>query len=397
MHNLIKYVLTCCLALLVIFGFSKLQINDTLERATIDLREMNLAPKTGASNRIILVLIDDETIKKLNNGPKISRNFLATLNNRLSRAKPAAIGYDIYFRDPSYANVDKALARSFWQSPAYSIGILRNSGIKPPIKLFEKSLKGIGIANFPAGMVGTRVSTANLYYETRSKTETFAALLYRAATGNDASAVVGSTWHWPTLGLIKFSPYFEKNDSILIRYISTQDNQEQEKDTFKAFSAYLVANGSVPLSNFKNKIVLVGKTHEGSVNTYLIPFSEKFADFSQMNSTMIYANILNQLLTGQFYYGLKNVQKWFYVLLIVLVVSALVIFLTPFRASIFFVFIILGIIISALYAFHSAGIVLPIILPVVAAVSAFYIGILVNSLARKIYMRKRADDVNEEI
>lgn len=381
MFKLIKFLLVAVVAIGATYGLSLLQFTQDLENATIDLRILAFAPETEASDRVVMVWLDEDTMSKLPYRSPVPRDFLRKLNDQLAKASPTAVAYDIYFKDPSFKAADRALAKSLSRSNAYAVEPMRNSSdgkfegvVDPPMDLFMKALKGAGLADLPIGAFDTKVRKARFSYDTdKGATPTLAALLYETATGTKADAAVHAGSH--------FTPYFGDDGSLLIRYAGPPSTVGAGSNSFKVFSAGLVADGVVPASWFKDKIVLVGAAYDDLMDAYPTPYYSRSTDFARMNGVEIHANVLSQLLTGSFYRGFAPWQLWLMVAVLAALCAACVLFLSPFKAGPIVVVAAAAVPAVAVYVFKDAGVVVPVVLPIIGVVLVLGLGILVRALA----------------
>lgn len=373
--KLIKILLVAIVAIAGTFGLSFLQFTHDLENATIDLRELAFAPETDASDRIVMVWLDEATMAKLPYRSPVPRDFLKKLNDRLARAKPAAIGYDIYLKDPSFGGADRALAASLARTNAYAVEPLRTGDVvDPPLPLFAKALKGMGLADLPIGAFDTKVRKAKLAYDTdQGSVPTFAALLYEAVIGTKADDAVASKRY--------LTPYFQGDRAVLIRYAGPPSGVGKNTNKFKVFSAKLVADGVVPREWFRDKIVLVGAAYDDLMDAYPTPYYSRSTDFARMNGVEIHANVLNQLLTGSFYYGVLPWQLWLIVAVLAVGCAVLLLTLSPLKAGPLVIAIAAAVPVAAVFAFKGAGVVLPVVLPFIAIAIVLGVGIMVRALS----------------
>jgi adenylate cyclase len=389
MKKYLSLLTVSIIAIAIVLGLGELRIVDDLESTSLDLRELAFAPETSVSNRIVMVWLDESTMSELPYRSPVPRDFLKKLNDQLMRAGPAAIGYDVYLKDPSFPKLDRALADSLSRTNAYAVMPMRppdKPGIEgivdPPMKMFKKSLEGLGLADLPIGAFDTKVRGARLSYATdEGKTPTFASLLFNAATGSDSLEAVSAKWHWPSLGIFKFTPFFKGDDVILIRFVGPPSKRGEGINKFKVAPAKLVADGVLPLKWFQDKIILVGAAYSDMMDAYPTPYYGRATGFARMNGVEIHANVLNQFMTGQFYYGLKSWHKWLLVVVLVFMAATLALFVSPVRAAVAIIGMIVIVPTFSVFAFRGGGVVVPIVVPLMAIASAFGVGVIVRALS----------------
>jgi len=94
--------------LLGAFG-NQIKYVNRFEYLADDLRMIAFTPQVDIHRRVMVVTIDETTIKQFKHRSPINRAFLAKLLARLNEAKPAAIAIDILFDSPTEPDEDEAL------------------------------------------------------------------------------------------------------------------------------------------------------------------------------------------------------------------------------------------------------------------------------------------------
>lgn len=329
-----------------------------LENQFFDWRQAFTAPHTIASDQIVMVWLDEATMKELPYRSPVPRDFLTTLNEKILAAGPKAIGYDIFFQDPTIPIVDQELAKSFSKGPVYSVMPRQETGfVDHPLPLFEKSLKGVGLADLPFNAFDATVRQARYSFQTaEGETLTFAALLSQATSS------------YQELRTKNQEPQY-------IRFASPPHSIGSEKNVFKTFSAKLVAQGLVPASWLKDKIVLVGAAFENGQDAYLTPYYNRVYGYPRMFGVEIHAHILNQLLTNQFYkplagslFVLRHILPTFFAV-------AAAIFFPVWGSILLAVFLLAGIMVSGFFVFEHWAWIVPIVLPMTGVVLGYALSV----------------------
>ena len=199
----------------------------------------------------------------------------------VSRGRPAAIGLDILFAEPSgYGEADdQALAAGIKRAGnvvlAAALTEVREprfdkKDLKPPIPLVREGAVGFGIVNFDfdADAFIRRASLSERHQD--REIPSFDMLLLREA----AKAGIRSSGIFP-------------GQSFLINY-------RGEPRTFRTIPYYQVIRGEVPPDAFTGKIVLVGATSHVLHDLFPTPF----APTSNMPGVEVHANVLETLLLG---------------------------------------------------------------------------------------------------
>ncbi|MBI4126268.1 MAG: adenylate/guanylate cyclase domain-containing protein, partial [Deltaproteobacteria bacterium] len=144
---------------------------------------------------------------------------------------------------------------------------------------------------------------------------------------------------------------------------------------FKTYSAVLVAKGLVPTAWLENKIVLIGAGYADLKDAYHTPYYAKLTNYVRMNGVEVHANILNSLLTQQFYTHLTSWQQWLLIFVGVILIAAAVLNASPWKSSGVYVIVVTGIVVGAVVAFQRMAIIVPIVVPFTGATVSFGLGL----------------------
>jgi adenylate cyclase len=372
------------------YVFSNLKAISDLEDQTVDIREIAFAPETTPSPDIVMVWLDESTMSALPYRSPVPRDFLASLNSKISSAGAKLIAYDVFFRGRSFAEADDKLKASLAASNAYAVMPARPCPAETPISLecveypdedFASSLKGIGLAALPFSAFDSTVRTTRFSFDTaEGDVPSFADLLLKAATGRTAAEVLSAKETWPKLGFIRTTPFLDANDSTLIRFAGAPGKVGSKDNAFKIYSAALVEKGLIPSDWLKDKIVMVGAAYDDATDAYLTPYYKKLTGFSRMNGVEIHANILSSLMTGQFYYIFERWQRWLGTIAPVVIISICAMFLSPLRSGLIFMALLALDAVFAVLVFRSKGIVAPIVLPAAGLTVSFGVGLGLRAL-----------------
>jgi len=366
----------------IVWGLSHLKVFDSLEAQTFDLRQIAFAPETKVSPDIAMIWLDEQTMKDLPYRSPVPRDFLTELNNKLLEAEPKLIAYDIFLKDPSFPDLDTALAGSLSNGPVYAVMPMRPDGhVDLPLPLFREAIDGVGLADLPFNPFDSVVRYARYNFSTDiGRTPSFAALIYEKATGKSAANAISDESHWPQIGSLKFTPFVKPSGGTFIRFAGPPSKIGGQTNAFKVFPAHLVAKGLVPAEWLKDKIVLVGAAYEDLQDAYLTPYFAKFTDYARMNGVEIHANILSSLLTGQYYYTFEPWQMWSLTSLIIIILAAAATSYSPFKSSFIFLAGVAIFIALATLCFRRWGVAVPVIAPASGAVTSFGLGLGLRAL-----------------
>ena len=233
------------------------------------------------SSPIVIVAIDENSFDALGLAWPWPRAIHAQLIDTLSRARPAAIGLDIVFAEPSPYGPedDQALARAIAENRHVVLGaaltVTREHGfvkenLNPPIRPVRDGARGFGYVNFDSD-VDAFVRRALLTHRYQgSDVAAFDLHLYRLI------AQAGTTGHPLSQGA-----------EIIINY-------RGGPRTFVSVPYQWVLAGYVPLADFAGKIVLVGASTPVLHDVFPTPFAPR----GDMPGVEIHANALETLLKG---------------------------------------------------------------------------------------------------
>ncbi|MFH1654243.1 MAG: adenylate/guanylate cyclase domain-containing protein [Pseudomonadota bacterium] len=385
-----KLLLLIVIVLMITFGLSFFKSVNDLENYTYDLRQISFAPETKISPDIVMVWLDEATMSKLPYRTPIPRDFLATLHEKIWSASPKLIAYDIFFKDSSFSKDDEMLAQAFAGTNVYSVVPVRREGceifdkfgtterkemkedlygcVDTPLPLFMNVLKGIGLADLPFNAFDQVVRKATFEFNTdRGRTLSLAALLFESLTNKKVNDVV------PVRA-------FDKHHRVFIRFAGPPTVVGEKGSPFKVFSAALVAKGLIPQGWLKDKIVLVGASYSDLKDAFLTPYYSSTHKFAKMNGVEIHANILNDLLNGQFYDLISPVIEYAFIILIVILLGVASLFISPWKTTFTTLFVAIGIFAIAIFAINKFAIITPVITPVIAAMLAAGLGMVLRAL-----------------
>ncbi len=368
-RNLIAVVAIAVAATLAAAALSRLRAVRDLESVAYDLRVLAFAPPTKPSDAIVLVWLDEATMQGLPYRSPVPRDFLATLHGAIMKAQPWMVAYDVFFKDPSFPDADRALERAIAGTTTYAVAPMREDGaVDRPLPAFAELLTGVGLADLPFNPFDATVRTARLRYATKEGPfPTFAALLATAAAGDSAEAAIRDEAKAPGIGPLSTTPFLGDGGEFFIRFSAPPGKSGSAENAFKSYSAALVAKGLIPAAWLAEKIVLVGAAYEDLKDTYATPYFARATRFARMSGVELHANILSSLLTGQFYYALRPWQGVALLLAVSLLVALPSALAGPFRAALAALGVAALEVAGAVACFRAFGVVLPVVSPLIAA------------------------------
>ena len=370
MKKIIPIIIVSVFCVVVGLFISRIDIVQNIDNLIVDANIRYFSPETKASDKIVIIFLDETTMKDLPYRSPVPRDFLFKLNEKILAAG-RAVGYDIFFKDPTIPSFDEKLATSFKKGPVFAVsaGKFDDAGKEfedLPMDLFLNSLKGTGLADLPFSSSDSTVRFAKFDFDYNGNIHhSFVAKLYNATTGGNALANL----HDPTRALskygIKYLPYFvadaKGSENTRIRFVGPPSKIGNDDNLFKIFPASIVANGLIPSDWLKDKIVLVGAAYEDGTDAYITPYYSARYKYERMPGVEIHANILNQLLTKQFYYEIPQYAMIIGFIFLGLIGGLFFLYGPMWRGIIGIIFLTLLMTVKIVLAFNFYGIVLPFI------------------------------------
>ncbi|MFA6161357.1 MAG: adenylate/guanylate cyclase domain-containing protein [Patescibacteria group bacterium] len=267
-----------------------------------------------ADARIVIVAIDDAAMARLGRWPW-PRAIHGELIEKLSVAKPLAIGYDVNFPEVSDEENDKALAQALRDAGNVVLPIelsLSISGSKvmyettrvlTPIPLIATAAARLGHTNTPQDADGV-VRRIPLYAVSSDGSKIPAFSLQIAQAGAERRledalrTFLGRT----------------KDASLIVNY------PDAPRHGFVTISAADVIDGKVDSKVFEGKIIMVGATAPDLHDEQLVPTSVS----QPMPGIEIHASILNTLLQQNYLRELPSIVVVLWLLLVGLLLGLIV-------------------------------------------------------------------------
>jgi len=379
---LLRALVIACVSALLAWGLMHFRTARDIEETTFDIRALAFAPETTASDKVVMVWLDEPTMRGLPYRSPIPRDFLARLHLKILAARPWLVAYDIFFKDPSFPDADREFIGALRSGPAYAIVPRRPDGkVDMPLPEFMEALTGVGLADLPFNPFDSTVRKAKFSFTTdRGPMDSYAAMIFLGATGISAEQSIREQARVPGAGPFAATPYAGDGE-VYIRFAGPPGRIGGEGNAFKIYSASMVEKGLVPAAWLKDKIVLVGASYEDLKDAYLTPYYARATDYERMTGTEIHANILSSLLTDQFYFVLEPWQAAAWTFLAALIVSTAAVLLSPWRSAVVFAAVIVASLAAAALAFRSCAVVLPIVSPIAGGIISFGTGLGWRALA----------------
>lgn len=331
---------------------------DGMENMALDARFKMRGPAAHADT-IAIVSIDDASIERLGRWPW-RRDVHGRLVSVLKKAGARAVLFDVLFTEADKEH--PAADRRFGAENVRAGTVVLDS--------FFSGVTGEGMPTgltLPVASIGTGVATgfANFYPEmdgltrkARLVVQTENALVPSLAVQGIARAL-GST---PENVLADTRIAMDQYQEILINFAGGYQ-------TFPYYSFHKVLDGSVPVSAFKDKIVLVGGTATALFDVTPVTFGHVFPGVE------IHANVVSNILRGDY---LRPVSGWmtlFLIILFTLLPAVIIGRFSPLAAGMWSGGVCLLFIVVCQLVFTHAHIVLACVAPLIGFLMSF-IGIL---------------------
>ncbi|TFY91580.1 CHASE2 domain-containing protein [Pseudomonas nabeulensis] len=277
-HGLVREWLWIGLLLLPITAYLSLSSGLALNTVLYDnLRRLTPLP---VDPRILLVTIDDPSLKKLGPWPW-PRSLHADLIDRLSAGQPAAILFDVIFSEPGDPANDKRLSDAVCNAGNVLLPLVREGAASygQPLPLL-KCAKGVGHINVEADSDGV---IRRLYMREGPAGATAPQLAWLAYE------MMAEPSPMPGEPLTSASRNWHREHAIRIPFIGPHTH-------FPSVSYVSVLNGEVPPGLLRDRLILVGATESGMGDRFVTPLSSTAGTTAGVD---IQANILNGLLQGR--------------------------------------------------------------------------------------------------
>jgi len=402
-----------------LLGVYSLRPLDRLDAFQHDLL-VEMFPATGVDDRVVIVDIDEKSLKEVGRWPWPRTQTAALTSALLSNYGVASVGYDMVFAEPDNSSglgvleslaagplasdtafnrrmpefrnqldYDGHLAQALSEGESV-LGYYFNFaavpeivGVLPPPLIACDRLREVGIQ--PITATGYNANLARLH-TAASKAAFFnswpdfdgvnrrvpmvleyagqcygslSLLTTQAAMGASNPTVVPSDGlHPPALDLDGMRIPLAQDGTTIVPY---------RRDAFPYVSATDVLNGRVPASVLEGRVVLIGSSAPGIMDLRVTPLSEVFPGVE------IHANVISGLLDGTLLWqpqGLKTIMVWVSFIggLLLAVILPMT---TPMRASLLSILLIAIWMLAASMAWFHGHVSLPIAVPVINVLGLF--------------------------
>ena len=258
------------------------------------------------SERVVIVTVDDHSLETLGRWADWPRQYYAQLLERLREAGARTVGFDISFAEPSADDqllVDAIRKAKNVVLPVMGADCLQNARSSGSIASCRQLLKPHpSLSELPISL-----GHVNAYPSPAGTIRWFPALIAEAdgseAVPAFALTIVAEYLRLPDTDLAPQNGQInlanrhipvDRAGRILINYAGLPF-QVSGSPTFKIIPFAHIINGEFEPSDVQGKIVLVGVTASGLVDTYLTPVSG-----TEMSGVEIWANAIEMILTQRF-------------------------------------------------------------------------------------------------
>ncbi|OPA82311.1 ATPase [Pseudomonas fluorescens] len=289
-HGLVREWLWIGLLLLPITAYLSispgLAFNNTLYDSLRRLTPLSADP------RILLVTIDDPSLKKLGQWPW-PRRVHADLIDRLSAAQPAGILFDVIFSEPGDPASDKRLADAVCNAgnvvlPLAPDDVVSYSQARAQILPVLKCARGVGHINVEADSDGV---VRSLYLREGPADATVPHLVWQAYT------ISGQPAQMPGAPQEPITQDWQRAHAVRIPFIEPGSH-------FRSVSYVSVLQGEIPPEQLRDHLILVGATASGMGDRFFTPLSSTVGTTAGVE---IQANVLNGFLQDR---SLVDVPGW---------------------------------------------------------------------------------------
>ncbi|HMK60591.1 MAG TPA: CHASE2 domain-containing protein [Dissulfurispiraceae bacterium] len=279
-----RYLAGLCLAMALFCALDYLGVFVWLNNYLYDLA-FRVRGAENASGRIVLVVINDDTLERYGRWP-IPRRFYAELLGRLNNAD--AVGFDIIMSEPT--GDDAIMADAIKRHGRVVLSSLFTGKLSVLYPASGITGARIGHVHLETGIDGVVREVRNKLVSRNAELLSLSAVLFETATGIIFQTNTGQDSWRKGAGLVQAGP-------LLINY-------RGDPGTYVQMPIQDVLDGKCPLSSFAGKVVIVGVAASGMGSEVRTPF---FAHRQLMSSVEVQANAVDTLLLQN---AIKPMPAW---------------------------------------------------------------------------------------
>ncbi len=323
---------------------------------------------------IVIIEIDDKSIEEFGRWPW-TRGYHAALLEILNNNKPKAITFDIIFSEPQFEHpeedqllayaskkLDNVFFASFFtldEGKPKRHSLLKAKTLTLPLPGLLESAKGVGFVNSPPEADG-KVRRIPLFIEYEGK----------SYPSLDIMAVA----EYLDTDVAKLNIPHNKNGMMWINYAGGFQKINRVSFSDIAYSFDQIKKGQKPqvdLTQFKDRIVLIGLTAVGSEDLWPTPFSPVYPGVG------IRASAINTILQKNFLYQIDRFINFLILLLFGASLGIVIPRRNPFQGLSIFIILIFGFVLIAIALFSFLNIWVGVVTPLIL-LSVAYLAITIN-------------------
>ncbi|HLO87109.1 MAG TPA: adenylate/guanylate cyclase domain-containing protein [Nostocaceae cyanobacterium] len=276
-----------------------------LEWAALD-QWFRLRPSEPIDSRIVVITIDEATIRKVGQWP-LPDGVLAEVLEKIKQQQPRAIGLDVY-RDLPVEPGHQAFVKVLKSTPNL-IGVQKVVGdeagsevnANPVLRQLDQVAASDLVLDADGKVRRGLISLEDQSGQTVLGLGARLSLMYLEARKIELQELNAEQRHYQ-LGKAQFIP-FGQNDG---GYIRAEDkgyqillNYRGQENRFPQYSLMQVLNGELPDNWGRDRIVLIGATAASLHDDFFTPYSSSFSAFPErMPGVIIHANLISQILSA---------------------------------------------------------------------------------------------------
>lgn len=301
----VKKIAIPVFCLLTLFGFEYLGFLSGMNNYFYDLAFRLRGPEKPPPS-IVIVAIDEETLAKLGPWP-LKRRYYAAALEKMKAAD--VVGFDIVMADASPD--DPILAKALKQRGASVLPIIINEGLSIEVPSRTLSHDAAGHVHIERGIDGVAREVFHTISFRGQRLPSFSSVISDLAGRRSSARGVHAGEERAERGI-------GQSDLMRINYYGGPGS-------FPRISFLDVVQGTYPAGYFQGKIVLIGITAMGLVDSSMTPFAETRLGVSGVE---IQANIVSNLLREESIRAVPLVLRW-----IIGLTVALLLYLAFFRMT----------------------------------------------------------------
>jgi adenylate cyclase len=316
---------------------------------------------------VVIVAIDDASFSATGLRWPWSRNYVAQIIDAVSEGNPSAIAIDLFFYDESIPEEDNALAEAITNAGnvvlVSHITFQDDEGIalqqwNRPLPSLEEAAAATGLTNFPRDIDGSVRRLVVSQEHAGQQLYSWTVHLVRLYNNEDNITIVSGNEAWIGNWLVELYGGF-----LVVNY-------RGPAGSIPFYSAYQVADGTIPPQSFAGKIVLIGVTSETLHDSYATPFGSS----PPMPGVEINANAVETILSGRYIHPPTSTTTLLIAILTALVGIVLSLRLRPLAGLFITIVLFLGFAALSAFLFIKTRTILSIVSPLLSLGITFVVG-----------------------